>query len=206
MNLGDLKLHEYIKKFIRNSNNETYRNMVTIRRFDEGTDPIPPHALRELALKVPCQGDLKLLQALYALGVDREMVDSSGDSALHLASYMNQSEILSYLLENGLKGIINSRNNYYWTPASIAVFHSPKCLEILISHSANLDYWSSSGLYPEHRAVLGEHPERSLEILHNAGIDFSRKAKGQYQGLTAFDIARKQKIVPAIRYLKRIKN
>ena len=64
---------------------------------------------------------LEAVQVALDLGADVNVVDASGETAMHGAAYKNLPQVVEFLADNGAKiEIWNQENKYGWTPLTIA--------------------------------------------------------------------------------------
>ena len=64
---------------------------------------------------------LEAVQVALDLGADVNVVDNSGETAMHCAAYKNLPKVVEFLADNGAKiELWNQKNKYGWTPLTIA--------------------------------------------------------------------------------------
>lgn len=126
------------------------------------------------------------------------VLDSNGDSALHIISERGDSKMLEYLLETKLfnVNIINSRG---LTPLALAVeTGNESCVNILLNNGANPNITDYNGTTPLHRSARNSSLEISADLIkHDAQVN-----KSDVFGNTPLSIACLEKpLVPLVKLL-----
>ena len=107
----------------------------------------PPHAILNASLL----GDEDILRLILAAGTDKDQRTSLGDTALHLAVYQTNLNVVWLLLEYGFDP--NARNNFGDTPLHNAVAaNNENAVRLLLQYRANRDLRNSSGTSPLDKA------------------------------------------------------
>ncbi|KAJ6654098.1 hypothetical protein lerEdw1_007462, partial [Lerista edwardsae] len=132
---------------------------------------------------VQCQQELC---AIYLLehGADPNLVDASGNTALHLAASTSCISLAQQLLEHDAR--IDAQNKDGSTPLIVAVTENNKeMLEFLLQNGANLHARDNAGRTPLLTAAsYGKHD--LVKILLQSGADISHR---DYSGWSAEDYA-----------------
>ena len=107
----------------------------------------PPQAVLNASL----QGDEETLRLILQAGTDRDVRTSLGDTALHLAVYQPNPNVIWLLLEHGFDS--NARNNMGNTPLHNAVSaNNENAVSLLLRYRANRDIRNSAGISPLEKA------------------------------------------------------
>ena len=151
----------------------------------------------QTALSIVCSKDLtetsalRLARMLTEYGADIDCMDSSGWRPLMFAAFIDQSTVVSFLLDRGAK--VNSRTNNGESSLSLSVFrNSHECLKLLLAQPS-LDF-TSHYFFGEtllHQACYGADIE-TLCILQNAclvGLDVDAISEGE----TALEVAQRRR-------------
>lgn len=85
------------------------------RKIDEFDDKGIPASMYTLALN-----NSKMLEQLLELGADPRVVDKRGNNLLHYASGYGRAEFLPFLLDKGLKDLLDETNEDGQTPLDVA--------------------------------------------------------------------------------------
>ena len=105
------------------------------------------------------RGHLDIAQMLLQTGYDlNKSVPSSHQSALSLAVWEKQAEMVCWLLDNGAN--VNSVDSRGWTPLMVATFiGSEELVEELLKRGADAGMKTVQGLTASDLALLGNHPD-----------------------------------------------
>lgn len=124
---------------------------------------------RNAAWRAARAGRLEELRDLLRAGVDADLADVDGETALHAAARNADAEVVTLLLEHGVDA--NAASAQGWTALHFAVREgATPIVDALIRHRARVDARDTFGRAPLHDAVLRDH-RPSIERLLAAGAD-----------------------------------
>ena len=110
---------------------------------EDGDSIFPPHAI----LNASFFGDEAMVVQILEAGADRDVKTSLGDTALHLAVYQNNPNVVRILLEYGFDP--DARNNFGDTPLHNAVTaNNENAVRLLLHYRANRDIRNLEGISP----------------------------------------------------------
>ncbi|XP_067649688.1 serine/threonine-protein phosphatase 6 regulatory ankyrin repeat subunit A-like isoform X2 [Haliotis asinina] len=117
-------------------------------------------------MRAAVSGHQSVFDLLVSNQADLTLVDTSGDSLLHLACHGGNTAIVQHLLS---PSNINSKGRHGWTPAMLAAFYGHKdVVDLLIQHQADLTLLTDSNEDIGRVAAIGGHPSLTsyLETVH----------------------------------------
>jgi len=114
----------------------------------EDTDIFPPNAI----INASYVGDEKTVRELLAAGVDKDVRDALGATALHVATMHKNLIIIKLLLDNGFNPNIRAEKNGN-TPLHYAVAaNNTGAVQLLLQYHANKNLRNLEGLTPLEKA------------------------------------------------------
>jgi ankyrin repeat protein len=150
--------------------------------LDNGADPnfvdnrtTPAYAAAET-------GNVKIMTLLLDSGAKFSVPESliTKETPLHIAAKFNKSEMVDFLIKNGID--VNSKAIYNNTPLHSAIGTHKDCLEtikILIKNKADLSLKGRSKNTPLHIAVINKKPGVAKLLLENGAPLDIKNRKGQ---------------------------
>lgn len=120
-------------------------------------------------------GDMARWRAALAKGADLSAVDGSGNTALHLAAYLGDTEAVETLLSRGAP--VNAENKEGATPLLYGVGNEA-IVRSLIQHGADVNAASKSDTTPLEAAVAHKNSHRVVALLLKAGANVHVKQYG----------------------------
>lgn len=147
------------------------------------------HTDNKLLLDSAKAGEIEMVKALIDVGVNINMKDKLGYSALQLASKMGHLEIVKALLKAGANP--NIQNTWQWdrwsnprlySPLHLAILHnrSSEIVQSLIDFGADINARSSDGATPLHIAFQNIERLENAQVLLNAGADMNVRDFNNY--------------------------
>nr|XP_032512298.1 eye-specific diacylglycerol kinase-like isoform X2 [Danaus plexippus plexippus] len=109
-------------------------------------------------LKAAKVGDLKMLKELHSAGYSLLSIDSTGQTALHIATRYGNKEIVKYLIASAPTAILNMRDNERGqTALHKAAAHKRRAICcMLVAGGASLTQQDHTGLTPRHLALRAD--------------------------------------------------
>ena len=134
---------------------------------------------RIVMLRDACEnGDTLPVLLLNSIENNINQVDKFGQTLLFTASFKNNIEIVSLLLNHGAN--VNQANNYGQTPLYVACLNGDvKVVSLLLKHGANVNQANNNGETPLHIASYLVHIEIvSLLLNHGANVNQATNEDG----------------------------
>ena len=129
-------------------------------------------------------GDVAALRVMLSSGIDVNITNSDGMSALHLAAARGKKDGVATLIRTGVD--VNAANKGGWTALHVAVsWGRTEVAELLIRAGADIEALSNERWTPLHAATWNCH-SKSVGVLVVAGANPEAKSIG---GMTARDLA-----------------
>ena len=128
--------------------------LMTIVSFifsDEDSEPVqtfPPNAIINASYK----GDEEMVRAILAAGVDKDVRDALGGTALHVSIYQQNLNVIRLLLQNGFDPNVKSTKNGS-TPLHYAVAtNNLAAAKLLLQYGADISIRNNEGFSPVEKA------------------------------------------------------
>ena len=120
--------------------------------LEEVKPEYPPCAI----INASYRGDIKIMQEILAAGVDKDVRDAMGATALHEAILQPNIMVIKLLLDNGFDPDAKATRNGY-TPLHFAVAaNNLAAAKLLLQYGADKSIKCSEGLTPLDKARLSE--------------------------------------------------
>lgn len=125
-----------------------------------------------LMLAVESGGAPDKVEGLLELGADLHAMDNKGWSVIHRAAAYGESALLSLILRHaGAEGVNLTTRDAKIQPLSLAAYHSPENVELLLQAGADPNHANIHGSKPLHHAVAGVGDLGVVKALIEAGAD-----------------------------------
>ena len=114
----------------------------------EPTQTFPPYAIINASYK----GDEEMVRAILAAGVDKDVRDALGGTALHVSIYQQNLNVIRLLLQNGFDPNVKSTKTGS-TPLHYAVAtNNLAAAKLLLQYGANTSIRNNEGYSPVEKA------------------------------------------------------
>lgn len=149
-------------------------NEANIEKSEATTEPPIVEAQKttpstEAWFKAVTEGNLGKLNKLKVQGVDIDLVDNKGCSALIHAAGRGMRAVASYLIQNGAN--IEHRSHNSSTPMSSAIIsNSSSVVGLLLQHGANAEA-NGPGQYPYISLAASQWNEACVNLLLESGVN-----------------------------------
>ncbi|XP_052188755.1 ankyrin repeat domain-containing protein EMB506, chloroplastic [Diospyros lotus] len=154
-------------------------------------------------------GQIRYMDMLLANGLDINLVDKDGLSALHTAIIGKKEAMISHLLRKGARPNIRDRDGA--SPLHYAVqVGARQTVKLLIKYNVDLNATDNEGWTPLHIAVQSRNRDIAKVLLVNGADKNRRNKEGKTpldlalcygKDFKSYDLAKLLKIVPANREL-----
>lgn len=146
-----------------------------------------------LATRSNAEGSPKIIKSLLStVGINLNLADQNGDTALHIAVKSGSIEKVKLLLTCGNDLDLNLLNNNGESPLHLAVrndAHSYTIFRLLINHGANINTCDNNGWTPLHSIVSMEDTEHSRECFETAMLHGAMLNVATVDGSTPLHLA-----------------
>jgi ankyrin repeat protein len=121
--------------------------------------------------------DSSAVRSIIEDGYDINLAYEHGQTALHLAASIGNTDIIRLLIENGAN--VNAKNNYKWTSLHKASFNGhTEIVKLLIENGADVNVNSNTHWTPLHLAADNGHTEIVRLLIENgANVNVSSKTQ-----------------------------
>jgi len=117
-------------------------------------------------LEAAKNGDYQLVKKLLKTGVNLNVTDAIGWTALHMASFGGHTEIANFLIEKGI--MVDAKDLDAWTALLVASANNhTNVVSLLIEKGADVNVKDKDGITPLHLAAVNGYIEIAKLLIQN---------------------------------------
>jgi hypothetical protein len=193
--LGAARANALLSKHLDNKQlQQAHKRARNLRAEIKTVNPIQQQGKEQDLLAAAAQGDIALVRAMAAQGIDANAVNGDGRTAVVTAAWRGHERIVQVLLDTGVE--IDVADNRGRTALSWAAINGyPKIVKTLLREEAMVDVRDDQGMTPLIRAAWNGHQKivaaliaatANVNAADNRGITALQRAETQdAQGIIA---------------------